>query len=339
MKQKTLHIQFICGFILSIFVSSCGGAERNYYDSKIVEKPISIHRFDLDLIHLDTTNIEESLDELYKKYPDFMPVFLENILGIPAYDTAYIAANLPLFLNDTLFSKVNREVVNTFSDINQIEYELGNAWQRLLHFYPKTEQPEFYFFVSGFANGFTMHNNIIAVGSDLYLGSDYPYYNQVVYQYMKYGMRPECIPIDLISAHLFKNFRINSKRLRLLDDMIYRGKLIYFLSVLFPDTDANEIIGYTKEQWDWCKKYEREIWNTLLDSKHIFSTDQRIIASYMNDAPFTAEISNESPGRLGTWIGMQIAKNYMNNNRNVSMQTLLENTDAQSILENSKYRP
>ncbi len=184
-----------------------------------------------------------------------------------------------------------------------------------------------------------MHQNILAVASDMYLGPDYPYYNQIVYEYMKYAMRPECIPIDFISAYLFQHFRLDQTRVRLIDDMLYRGKLMYFLSILFPDVNESEIMAYTPEEWAWCKKYEKDIWNTLLDKKDLFTTDHRTITSYMNDAPFTSPISEDSPGRLGTWIGMQIAKSYMEHNQDVNMQEFLANKNAQNILEQSKYRP
>ena len=33
----------------------------------------------------------------------FMPLWVEDILGIPAEDTAYLEQQLPLFLNDTIY--------------------------------------------------------------------------------------------------------------------------------------------------------------------------------------------------------------------------------------------
>ncbi len=339
MKNITHKILASISLLACLLLNSCAYSGRKYYSKEIAAEPITIQRFDLDFINADTTNTAAAVRALYEKYPEFMPVFMENILGIPAHDTAYITATIPHFLSDTMFVQVNEKVRETFSDIAVYEQSLGDAWARLQYFYPDAQQPDFYFFVSGFSQAFTMHQNILAVGSDMYLGADYEYYNRVVYEYMKYAMRPECIPADFISAYIFQNFNMNIDRVRLLDDMIYRGKLMYFLSVLFPETETSEIIGYTADQWDWCEKYEAEIWNTVLDKKDLFSTDYRTIASYMNDGPFTANVSNDSPGRLGTWIGMRIAEAYMENNPEVSMQEFLVNNDSQRILEMSKYRP
>jgi hypothetical protein len=59
----------------------------------------------------------------------------------------------------------------------------------------------------------------------------------------------------------------------------------------------------------------------------------------MNDAPFTAPVSQESPGRLGTWLGWQIVESYMNKNPKVSLSDLMKDSNYQKMLEESGYRP
>jgi uncharacterized protein YjaZ len=61
---------------------------------------------------------------------------------------------------------------------------------------------------------------------------------------------------------------------------------------------------------------------------------------FINPAPFSKfylEIDNESPGRVGAWIGWQIVRSYMKNNE-VSLKQLLV-MDATEIFNNSKYKP
>ena len=64
-----------------------------------------------------------------------------------------------------------------------------------------------------------------------------------------------------------------------------------------------------------------------------------MINSYLNDGPFTAEISQESPGRLGLWVGWRIVDSYMTNNKDVTLIELMGESDAQKILEQSYYKP
>ena len=77
----------------------------------------------------------------------------------------------------------------------------------------------------------------------------------------------------------------------------------------------------------------------MLYKRDLFKTESPVLSSYLNDGPFTAEVSQDSPPRLGTWVGMQIVRSYMENNPQVTMQELLLDGDAQHILELSKYRP
>jgi uncharacterized protein YjaZ len=183
------------------------------------------------------------------------------------------------------------------------------------------------------------YENIMGVGVDMYLGSDYPYYNQVVYNYQKQTMRKECVVGDLLNMYIAYQIPYNSKYNRLLEHMIFRGKQMFLLSQLLPDEPAWEIIGYSKEQWNWCEKYEQAIWNRIMEKRDLFKTESMVRVSYLNNGPFTAEISQESPGRLGVWVGWQIVDSYMRNNENVSIKQLIDEGDAQKILEQSFYKP
>jgi uncharacterized protein YjaZ len=76
-----------------------------------------------------------------------------------------------------------------------------------------------------------------------------------------------------------------------------------------------------------------------MEKRDLFKTESMVRVSYLNNGPFTAEISQESPGRLGVWVGWQIVDSYMRNNENVSIKQLIDEGDAQKILEQSFYKP
>lgn len=330
-------------FLLCLLLPLCVGCTtgRTYFPKQITAVQVPIIRFDSALLHLDTTDIANGVQNLYTDFPIFMPVFCEDILGISASDTTYLQEALPQFLEDTLygFKQTNAEVLRQYTDISDLQISLNEAFGRLLFLYPEWEVPSVYFFVSGFNSSILFIDNDIAVGVDMYLGSDYEFYNRVVYNYQKQTMRKECIPVDVTSAYLFRHIPFNSTKGRLLENMIYRGKVMYLLSLLFPDELEYEIMGYTKQQWDWCKKYEADIWQRMIDKKDLFRTESMVLTSYLNDGPFTSEISQEAPARLGTWTGWQICKAYMQHNSDISLQQLMQEPDAQKILEQSFYRP
>ena len=336
MKKQYLYLLFV------LLLVGCKHG-RQYFPSSKEMKPqhVEIVRFDSALLSVQTTDIERDIRRLYTEYPYFMPMFVEDILGIPVSDTAYLAVALPQFLEDTTygFRQTNLREKQMFADISDIQRSMDEAFIRLCYLYPNMQVPEIYFFISGFNASVYFFEDAIAVGADMYLGSDYEYYNRVVYDYQKQTMRKECIPADVVSAYLFRNLPYTSTKSRLLDQMIYRGKVMYLLSVLFPTLPDYEVMGYTKQQWDWCVKNERAIWHLMMDKRDIFKTESVVLTSYLNEGPFTAEISQDSPGRLGTWIGWRIAESYMEHNHDVTLQQLMAEPDAQKILEESFYKP
>jgi hypothetical protein len=246
------------------------------------------------------------------------------------------------FLTDTVmgFAQTNALAKEKFANVDSLQETLNTGFSRLHYLFPDWEIPaKVYLFVSGFNSSVMYYEDIIGVGVDMYLGSDYPYYNQVVYDYQKQTMRKACIAGDILGTYLAYHISYNSKYNRLLEQMIFRGKQLFLLSQLLPNEPAWEVIGYSKEQWDWCEKYEKAIWNRIMEKRDLFKTESSILSSYINDGPFTSEVTQDSPGRLGIWVGWRIVNSYMRNNKEVTLHELMNENDAQKILEQSYYKP
>lgn len=339
-----MNKKFSCFLFIILTVFIWTGCKKNNDDRFKIDTSknrvnIEIKRLDKDIIEIDTTYARESVKALYAKYPVIFPIYVNNILDVEVNDTVKAKEMLLSLLNDTLFHRVNQDVIETFKDISDIERKLSDAFTYIHYYFPKITLPEVYFFISGFNLSVMITDEFFGIGSDMYLGADYPVYEDLTYKYMVNNMKRENIAPDLVSALLFKNFPINTDKERLIDNMLYRGKMLYLLSVFMPDEKEENIIGYTKEQFDWSKHFETEIWATIIDEKHLFSTDNFLIRKYVNDAPFTSPVSQESPGRLGTWVGWQIIKSYMENNKDITLQELIQKNDYQLILEKSGYHP
>ena len=326
--------------ILAVVLCACQGGKK-YFPEDIEAVEVDIVRFDSAQLAVRSDSVKQDILKLYTDYEEFMPMFVEGILRLPTEDTAYLCEMYRNFLTDTTmgFAQTNALAQSMFANIDKLQKTLNTGFSRLHYLYPKWEIPTIYLFVSGFNSSVMYYENIMGVGVDMYLGSDYPYYNQVVYNYQKQTMRKECVAGDLLNLYIAYQIPYNSKYNRLLEHMIFRGKQMFLLSRLLPDEPAWEIIGYSKEQWDWCKTYEQAIWNRIMEKRDLFKTESMVRVSYMNDAPFTAEISQESPGRLGIWVGWQIIESYMRNNDKMSIQELISEGDAQKILEQSFYKP
>ena len=72
----------------------------------------------------------------------------------------------------------------------------------------------------------------------------------------------------------------------------------------------------------------------------LFSTDNSLPNRFIALAPFSKfylELDSESPGRLGQYIGWQIVRAYMKNNK-VSLMDMMQK-DAEEIFNNSNFKP
>src|ERR1035437_171967 len=269
MKIKSFFSIFIFGLIVSL--NSCSKSNRFEITTSKNRVEVKIHRFDKDLLTLDTTNLKSGVKSLYNRYPDFLPVFTENILDTAATDTVAVQNLFYKFLTNKEFKSVNKKVLQTFNDVSDIEKQVSDAFTYIHYYFPEVKLPEIYFFVSGFNRSVMMNNKFIGVGTDYYLGSNFPEYKNLTYEYLTYNMRRECVATDLVSATLFRMFVMNSSEYRLLDNMLYRGKIMYLLSVFMPTEKPDNLMGYSPKQWKWSKTNEKEIWAYIIDQKHLFS--------------------------------------------------------------------
>jgi uncharacterized protein YjaZ len=122
--------------------------------------------------------------------------------------------------------------------------------------------------------------------------------------------------------------------------MIYYGKELYLKDVLLPNFTDAEKIGYKPEQINWCADNESYMWRYFIDENLLFNSDSKLPNRFINLAPFSKfylEIDNETPGRVGQWVGWQIVRSFMKNNE-VSLQDMLK-MDAKELFEKSKYKP
>jgi len=180
-------------------------------------------------------------------------------------------------------------------------------------------------------------NNILVISLELYLGKDHRFYEFP--DYLKQNFEQNQILPDIVSA--FSKGKIAPPREQtLLSQMIFAGKELYLKDLLLPDYPDHQKIGYKEEQQKWCEENEGYMWRYFIEDKLLYSTDQKLIPRFINPAPFSKfylEIDNESPGRVGAWLGWQIVRSFMENNE-VSVNQLLK-MDSREIFEKSKYKP
>lgn len=313
--------------------------EKRHADLTGIDFEVKIERFDSAFWTLDTTKVAEEFQRLMVEYPDITPIYTENVVRFGHPDSAITHETYLFFRRDTAVQRLYTDALKIYSDMSDIERDLTTAFRRARYFLPQFATPNVYCHVSGLNQSLIIDETFISLSIDNYLGADYPLYKHIgIYKYQRPNMRREKVASDYITAWLSSEFSTNLAN-NLLTDIIHRGKILYTVSVLLPETPEHVIMGYSKEQWDWVKNNETSMWNSLIYTKDLYTTNMITKNKYINDGPFTLPFTQESPGRAGVYIGWQIVESYMRHNPEISIQQLLQQPDAQVILNNSNYKP
>src|SRR6188474_1789652 len=135
--------------------------------------------------------------------------------------------------------------------------------------------------------------------------------------FRKFGK--EYIVSDCIKGWFQSEYENDSVKSELLSQMIYHGKLLYFTQMLAPALPDTVVIGYTKDQLAWCTKSESNIWAHLIENNLLYSTIIQEYIKFINDGPTTQGLPEESPAKLGAWLGWQIIKAYVKNNSEITL--------------------
>src|SRR6266550_1185548 len=73
-------MKILCAFFVFVILVSCNG--KNIPDVSGIKIELKVERFEHDLFAIDTNHVTESIKHLDTKYHDFLPDFVNNILGL-----------------------------------------------------------------------------------------------------------------------------------------------------------------------------------------------------------------------------------------------------------------
>ena len=167
---------------------------------------------------------------------------------------------------------------------------------------------------------------------------DYPLYKRFYYDYECRSMRPDRIVPDCFAFYLLSRYGMNyHEGTCLIDLMMHTGKINYVVQNLLGYSDIGEAMGYSKEESDWCKDNEKEIWNYICTNDHLHARDPMVIRYYMKPAPAVDMLGAQAPALIGTWMGARIIASYMKKHKDMKLKDLLEFTDYHEMLSESNY--
>jgi len=292
---------------------------------------IRILRYEEDLFSLDLNNLQNEVAELSKKYPSFL--IAPDIWEDPRFK-AYLQDTIIIALHKAAEKAVKMDIILK---------ELETAFGYYKIFFPNDFIPEIITVLPGLdfsVPSVYIYDDVLFVNIDMYLGADNSYYKAVgIPVYIAERYDPMYLPIDIFKKAMVHYHLARAPHATLIDAMITEGKKLYFTEMMFPTLHERYIIGYPEEKYNWANHYLGNAWGHLIEKNELFGKGETLMRTYIEEAPFTKPFGNDSPGRMGTFIGWKLIQSYMANHPDVTLPELMQETDYQKILKNSKFKP
>jgi hypothetical protein len=319
--------------ITAIMMFSCHNRNKEIDLGKINIKPIEIHRYEKALFSIESGQLEQKLPLIAKEFNVF--------LGEQYLDPANIL-RLQDFLSDTAMQSLYKATMRCYPDLASQNKELTEAFRYMKYYLPDKSTPKVYSYISGLDidNPVRYSEDGLIISLDLFLGKDEPIYARSGFPRYKTELMTSEYLVPVCMEEIGRSTVIvDENRQSLLDMMVAEGKVLYFADITLPKTSDAIKIGYSQPQLDWCISNEARIWSFLVENNLLYSTDPEAVGKLMTDGPFTSGFGQDSPGRIGAWVGWQIVKNYMQRYPDETIQSLMQDKDSQKILEGSRYKP
>lgn len=319
-----------------IFINSCKCDNKKTETTEVSSKSediFEIKRYDRAIFNIPKDSLVSSISKIENDYKFF--------LGDNWQDASNLN-KLTNYLNDKMVLELQAKTQETYPDLTFLEKGLQQALQNFVKLFPDKPFPKVYTYVSGIdvEHPVMYFDTVLIIGLDVFLGANEKLYQEAgVPNYISSRFTKEHILPKSMEAIADYLISYDDKNNNLLSMMIAMGKILYFEENVLPNTSKNLIIGYSEQQYKWAIDNQKNIWAVLIGNNFLYSSDKQVITRSMADGPFTKGFSKEAPARLGAFIGWQIVKSYMNNNKNVTIKELFADTDAAKILKLSGYKP
>jgi gliding motility-associated lipoprotein GldB len=300
--------------------------QKSKIEKEVEKIPVSMKviRFDQAFFNAKP----QDLNALKNKFPDF---FDPN-----TPDDFWIEKN-----QNKDWRSLYQEAQKKFADFTAYQNQIENVFKHIKYYFPTVKTPQIYTLISEMDYNYKTiyaHDKLL-VGLEFYLGKDHVFY-QSIPAYIRQNFEERQLIPNVVQSFAEKVVSIGNND-TFIAMMVASGKQLYLKDILIPDYTDAEKIGYTDQQILWSKENEAEIWKKFIEDNLLYSTDAKLAPRFINLAPFSKfylEIDNESPGRIGQWMGWQIVRSFMENNPEVTIQQLLK-MDAKVVFEKSKYKP
>ena len=325
--------------ILSCFVIMSCSSDKLDVDVSDIELNLQVERFEKEMFEgKSPQEMKQINQDLIKRGGELYEFYVYDMLRSGSVFDDSIGQYLWYFVSDSMMRMVNDDVETQFADFDVIEQQLVDVFKHQKYHLPNAPVPtKIITYNSAFSYGVISTDSVIGIGLEMYLGPENRILKEVRFPvYMKDKMSREYLASDVAHSWVATNILGDNKGETFLSSMIYYGKLMYILEAMMPEVEKNRIIRYTSEEYEYAAASEYNIWQYLVDMNWIYSIDMKVKLRFFEEAPTTVGIE-ESPGRIGQFIGWQMVRAYMDANPDVTVEELVNEENESKLLK--AYKP
>ncbi len=326
--------------LVSLLFSSCGSQTPEYKKKLNVAvgpaPALAFDRYEEVLFALDTADFQEELKSIQGQYRPFLEGDLDNPEAV---------LYLRDFVTDPFSVKLYQKVKASFPDLSAVEAIVSETYRHFLHYYPDIPLPEKVFTCVSGVNPETpsvmLFEDALVISLDWYLDQDEVYDQMGMPQYRSQRTQVASLAKDLgvaLYQHYCQSIKEDHRQGNLLEEMVYAGKMYYFVEAMYPAITEDVLLGYSLEQMRWATENEGNLWADMVGSQCLYASDTEVFRTFLADGPFTNEYSHEAPARLGEFIGLHIVRSYAGCHE-LAFPELMRETDLQGLFLDSKYKP
>ena len=340
MKTKIFYSTLICSSILLLWFIFSPLMNANPLDSGEAKIELNFERITPSRLIEKKINLQQLFDE----YPAVSPYIVEFCYGLNLKSDSSLSASLLEFSQQSYILKTEIEINKRFADLTGHKQKIKSSISRLKAQFDTIRIPEEIVFAnSNFTYNATCYNESILVGLERYIGGNHPIIIESLNpsefpEWIRNGMNEKFMDRDILSAWISTKLFKETTGYHI-EEMIRWGKIHLTTEMCLrldnEDIPISDVLRWSEQQFEWALSNEGKFWKYLMDENLLFDSNEKNRAYLLNNGPYTIGLPEESPDRMGQFLGYRIVLNYIQN-QNLELRDLLD-TDYKIILKS--YNP
>ena len=173
---------------------------------------LRIQRFDrIESLYL-TTGDYAALQQMNTYFPNETRMLIEDVLHLGQVNSTDINTKFLYFFQDSTLQRMMSDVQLQYSNMDDVEQSLNDAFGRLRHEDADLPMPDIYTQMGSFDQSIIVSDGVLGISLDKYLGEDYPFYVKNYTADQRRLMKRDMIVPDCLAFYLLSLFPLSAEQ-------------------------------------------------------------------------------------------------------------------------------